>query len=101
MLNYPRSINDGSGKRWYTCNLCGGSYDEVEIPYKLGITAPIVGQVLTGVISGSTAVVDNVKLISGSWDDGTAAGIIWCTSPVGFDSDTGHWGSRNELVTGI
>ena len=98
MLKIPDAINLASGKKYYTCRLCGASYDEMELPYKLGGTAPVVGETITGATSGATAVVDNIKLISGAWD-GTAAGILWCTSPSAFDFDTGHWGTKNEVVT--
>ena len=99
MLKIPDAINLASGKKYYTCRLCGASYDEMELPYKLGGTAPVVGETITGATSGATAVVDNIKLISGAWD-GTAAGILWCTSPSAFDFDTGHWGYVNP-TTGV
>ena len=105
MLRIPDAINLANGKKYYTCRLCGASYDEVEIPFTSGVTIPVVptsttvGETLAGVTSGDTAVVDNVKLISGAWD-GTAVGIVWCTSPTGFDFDTGHWGYRHP-ITGV
>jgi hypothetical protein len=99
MLKVPESKNDGSGKKWYTCALCGRSYTQVEIPFSSGSVVPTDGETLTGATSGATAVVDNVKLISGAWD-GTATGIIWANSPTGIDFDSGHWGSHNETVTG-
>lgn len=88
------------GKKWYTCHLCGGSYNQVEIPFSSGTIVPTEGETLTGATSGHTTVTDNVKLISGDWDAGTASGIIWGLSPIGFDFDTGHWGSANEVITG-
>lgn len=117
MLRIPDGVNLASGKKYYTCRLCGAAYNEVEIPFTSGVTVPVipvrdddgeittVGETLTGVTSGDTAIVDNVKLISGAWD-GSAAGIVWCTSPTGLDFDTGHWGyihpttGVGEAVTG-
>jgi len=99
MLRIPDGINLASGKKWYTCCLCGGAYNEVDIPYKLGTATPIVGEILTGGTSGATAVVNNIKLVSGSWAGGDAAGTIRATSPSAFDFDTGHWGSEDETVT--
>jgi len=99
MLKIPEGVNLASGKKWYTCRLCGSAYDEVDLPYKLGTTTPIVGQTITGATSGATAVVNNIKLVSGSWAGGTAAGTIRGTSPSAFDFDTGHWGTEDEVVT--
>lgn len=90
-----------SGKKYFTCALCGAAYDMVEIVFTSGgITAPVADETLTGATSGATAIVDTVKLISGAWGAGTAAGIIWCTSPSVFDSDTGHWGTSGENING-
>lgn len=100
MLTIPDSKNDASGKKYYSCALCGGSYTQVEIPFSSGSVVPTDGETLTGATSGATAVVDNVKLISGTWTGSTAAGIIWCTSPTGIDFDSGHWGTEDEAVTG-
>jgi hypothetical protein len=99
MLKVPDAKNDASGSKYFTCALCGGSYTQVEIPFSSGSVVPTDGETLTGATSGATAVVDNVKLISGAWD-GTATGIIWATSPTGIDFDTGHWGTEDEAVTG-
>lgn len=91
MLKIPDAVNLASGKKWYVCRQCGSAYNEVDIPYKLGTATPTVGQTITGVTSGATAVVNNIKLVSGTWS-GTAAGTIRGTSPSAFDFDTGHWG---------
>jgi len=98
MLRIPDGLNLASGKKWYTCRLCGSAYDEVDIPYKLGTATPTVGQTITGATSGATAVVNNIKLVSGAWS-GTAAGTIRGTSPSAFDFDTGRWGSHDEIVS--
>jgi hypothetical protein len=98
MLKIPDAINLASGKKYYTCRQCGSAYDEVDIPYKLGTATPTVGQTITGATSGATAVVNNIKLVSGAWS-GTATGTIRGTSPSAFDFDTGHWGTENEVVT--
>jgi hypothetical protein len=89
-----------SGQKWYSCNLCGTQYDEVEIVFASGSVVPAEGEILTGATSGATAVALDWQLVSGSWSGGTAAGIIWAELPSGFDFDTGHWGSEDEAITG-
>jgi hypothetical protein len=100
MLKIPDAVNLATGQKWYTCALCGASYDEMEMVFTSGSTLPVEDETLTGATSGATAVVDNVKLISGTWAGGDAAGVIWCTAPSAFDFDTGHWGTSGENING-
>ncbi len=100
MLHIPDAVNQASGEKWFTCRMCGAAYDLVELSFTSGSTLPVEDETLTGATSGATAVVDFVKLTSGSWAGGDAAGVIWCTAPSAFDGDTGHWGTEDEIING-
>lgn len=99
MLKIPDALDRREGHKWYHCRRCGVPFDRIEIQFRAGTTEPAVGSTITGNDSGATAIVDYVKLLAGSWDEGTAEGLIWCNLPSVVDPDTGHWGTEDEDIT--
>jgi hypothetical protein len=84
------------GLKRYACHLCGKKATEVEIKFKGGTVAPVIGETLT--CNTQTGIVSVIELLSGAWD-GTATGYITMTSPTGIDTD-GHWGVDAGYVSG-
>jgi len=73
-------------QRWRYCVLCGQNYAQYEIFFTNSIE-PTVGETLTGVTSGKTAVVSEVSRLNGSYALGTANGQVVVTSPSGDFTD--------------
>jgi hypothetical protein len=85
-----------------TCPRCGGaSYKWIELPFKTGSVEPAEDEVLTGGNSGNYGTVEKVRLESGTWAGGDAAGHLWLSSVSG--TTTGYILTafeENETVTG-
>jgi hypothetical protein len=91
--------DENPGLPWDSCYLCGELDERGLVPYKSGVTAPIVGEVLTGGTSHRTGIVSQVVLQSGAWS-GTAAGTIQVVSPTGWDIIEQILFTNGETVTG-
>ena len=65
-----------------------------------GVTEIVVGNTITGAISGATAVITKVILTSGTWAGGTAAGRLFFASQTGtFQAENLDVGASLNLAT--
>lgn len=94
--SWPKSL----WQRHYYCALCGGEpVKTCELQFDSGSVEPVEDEVLTGATSGDTGIVVSVRLESGTWAGGDAAGTVLMSSPTGISDDFECF-SDNELVTG-
>lgn len=65
-----------------------------------GTTEIVAGQTITGATSGATAVVSRVRIISGSWAGGDAAGVFYFAEKTGtFQPENINVGANPNLAT--
>jgi len=80
--------------------MCGGEpVKTCELQFDSGSTIPVEDETLTGATSGDTGVVVSIRLESGAWATGDAAGTVLMSSPTGISDDFECF-SDDELVTG-
>lgn len=63
------------------------------IPFNTGSVAPVVGEIVTGAISGAFGTVVQAVVTSGSWAGGTAAGTLYVNTITGTFQAEGVTGS--------
>jgi len=101
MLEYPDADpSENRGEKWRACVMCDKWRKEAELPFDSGSTEPTADETLTGATSGDTGVVESVKVYSGSWAGGDAAGFVRVSSISGDDFDTQTIFQDNEQVNG-
>jgi len=66
--------------------------DLTKISFTNGEHAPVVGETVTGAVSGSTGIVDYVDVDSGAWGTSDAAGTLY------MHSTTGDWDDDDENI---
>jgi hypothetical protein len=103
MFELSDSLNDfgrDRNDRWRTCHYCGPVTYKAVISFDSGSVEPTADETLTGATSGSTGIVSQVILDSGSWAGGNAAGQILLTSVTGYDLEGHEIFSDNEAING-
>jgi hypothetical protein len=75
-----------AGEKWDECCMCGSRRYSALVHFYSGRVAPTIGEKITGLTSGDTCIVEDYKLISGTYAGGDAVGIIIGNTPTGYDN---------------
>ncbi len=82
LIEAPLPPGNRAQGQWSVAFTSGGTY------------TPVVGDACTGATSGATATIGGVRLVTGSWAAGTAAGILY------FTAKSGTFQAENVDITG-
>lgn len=89
-----------SGEKWDECVLCGPRLYTSLLHFDSCSVEPTLGETVTGATSTNTGVVSKYVKTSGAYTDGDAAGVLFFTSPVGYDAVQYTHFQNNEALNG-